>query len=198
MVILDRTQIEELIDLKVAGAAIEAAYISASRGAVTLPPVGHIMFPEASADCHIKFGHVKGDPSFTVLPNPLRLASRLENFLVKVVGDPGIEPGVRLREGVTVLTKHRYFKRIFVFGPKNIEYMHNAFGTSLYGALAVRHEGKYRHEGRTPDLRCKLRRGLLCGIKCEFATSAPMSALDRQSRISATLNLQILGLKRWM
>ncbi len=102
MVILDRTQIEELIDLKVAGAAIEAAYISASRGAVTLPPVGHIMFPEASADCHIKFGHVKGDPSFTVLPNPLRLASRLENYLVKVVGDPGIEPGVRLREGVTV------------------------------------------------------------------------------------------------
>ena len=31
--------------------------------------------------------------------------------------------------------------------------MHNAFGTSPYGAFAVRHEGKYRHEGRKADLR---------------------------------------------
>jgi len=66
MIILDRTQIEGLIDLHVVGHTIEAAYIATSRGEVTLPPVGHITLPEASADCHIKFGHQKGDPSFVI------------------------------------------------------------------------------------------------------------------------------------
>jgi ornithine cyclodeaminase/alanine dehydrogenase-like protein (mu-crystallin family) len=66
MVILDHKQIEELIDLDVAGAAIEAAYIAASNGEVTLPPVGHITFPDVAGDCHIKYGHVKGDPSFVI------------------------------------------------------------------------------------------------------------------------------------
>jgi ornithine cyclodeaminase/alanine dehydrogenase-like protein (mu-crystallin family) len=65
MVILDHKQIEELIDLDVAGAAIEAAYIAASNGEVTLPPVGHITFPDVAGDCHIKYGHVKGDPSLS-------------------------------------------------------------------------------------------------------------------------------------
>jgi len=66
MVILDRNQIEGLIDLRIAGPAIEAAYIAASRGEVTLPPVGHIAFPDLSADCHIKYGHRKNDPHFVI------------------------------------------------------------------------------------------------------------------------------------
>jgi ornithine cyclodeaminase len=66
VIILDRAQIEGLIDLAVAAPAIEAAYIAAFRGKVTLPPVGHITFPERSADCHIKYGHVKGEPSFVI------------------------------------------------------------------------------------------------------------------------------------
>jgi ornithine cyclodeaminase len=66
MIILDRTQIEGFIDPHVAGPTIEAAYIATSRGEVTLPPVGHITFPEVSADCHIKFGHQTGDPSFVI------------------------------------------------------------------------------------------------------------------------------------
>ena len=39
---------------------------------------------------------------------------------MEVVGDPGIEPGVRLREGVTVPMKSMYFNRMFVIGPKHI------------------------------------------------------------------------------
>lgn len=66
MIILDRAQIEGLIDLAVAGPAIEDAYIAASRGKVTLPPVGHITFPDVSADCHIKYGHRQGDPYFVI------------------------------------------------------------------------------------------------------------------------------------
>jgi len=66
MIILDRSQIEALIDLSVAAPAIEAAYIAASRGEVTLPPVGHITFPALSADCHIKYGHRAGDAHFVI------------------------------------------------------------------------------------------------------------------------------------
>lgn len=66
MIILDRAQIEGLIGLQAASQAIEAAYIAASRGEVTLPPVGHITFPKLVADCHIKYGHVKGDPNFVI------------------------------------------------------------------------------------------------------------------------------------
>jgi len=66
MVILDRGQIEGLIDLAVASPAIRAAYIAASRGQVTLPPVGHITFPDHAADCHIKYGHRAGDPHFVI------------------------------------------------------------------------------------------------------------------------------------
>lgn len=66
MIILNRAQIEALIDLRLAEPAIEAAYIAASRGEVTLPPVGHITFPDLSADCHIKFGHQTNDPHFVI------------------------------------------------------------------------------------------------------------------------------------
>ena len=66
MIILDRAKIEALIDLEVASGAIEAAYVAASRGEVILPPVGHITFPDVSADCHIKYGHRIGDPNFVI------------------------------------------------------------------------------------------------------------------------------------
>ncbi len=66
MIILDRGQIEALIDLQVAGPAIEAAYVASSQGEVKLPPVGHITFADVLADCHIKYGHRKNDPNFVI------------------------------------------------------------------------------------------------------------------------------------
>jgi len=65
MIILTRSEIEALIDFDAAAKAIEAAYIATSLGHVNLPPVGHITFPEG-ADCHIKYGHMAGDPNFVI------------------------------------------------------------------------------------------------------------------------------------
>lgn len=65
MISLTRSEIEALIDIPVAAAAIEAAYRAASLGKVNLPPVGHITLPEG-ADCHIKYGHMEGDTSFVI------------------------------------------------------------------------------------------------------------------------------------
>lgn len=65
MITLTRPEIEALIDLPAAAEAIEEAYRAASEGRVTLPPVGHITFAQ-DADCHIKYGHMQGDPNFVI------------------------------------------------------------------------------------------------------------------------------------
>ncbi|WP_428423866.1 ornithine cyclodeaminase family protein [Pararhizobium sp.] len=66
MIILSRPQIEALVDLDSALAAIGAAYIAASDGRATMPPVGYLAFPDRDGDCHIKYGHIAGDPTFVV------------------------------------------------------------------------------------------------------------------------------------
>ena len=66
MIILNRREIELLIDLPKMAKAVEEAYLSASTGKVKLPPVGHIAFPDLSADCHIKYGHLDGQANFVI------------------------------------------------------------------------------------------------------------------------------------
>jgi len=66
MIILNRAEIEALIDPARARAAIEAAYVAASRAQITLPPVGHITFGQLGGDCHIKYGHAQGDAHFVI------------------------------------------------------------------------------------------------------------------------------------
>lgn len=66
MISLARQQIEALMDYDQAADLIEDAYRATSLGKVKLPPVGHIVFPEHDGDCHIKYGHVEGDPVFVI------------------------------------------------------------------------------------------------------------------------------------
>lgn len=66
MIILNKRDIEALLDLPTMAKAIEEAYRAASLGHVNLPPVGHITFDDVSADCHIKYGHLKGDDNFVI------------------------------------------------------------------------------------------------------------------------------------
>jgi len=65
MISLTRDEIETLIDLPKTVQTLEAAYRASSRGDVNLPPVGHIAFA-GGADCHIKYGHMKGDSVFVI------------------------------------------------------------------------------------------------------------------------------------
>jgi ornithine cyclodeaminase len=66
MIILSRPELETLVDLDSALAAVEAAYIAAFDGRATMPPVGYLAFPDRDGDCHIKYGHIAGDPTFVV------------------------------------------------------------------------------------------------------------------------------------
>jgi len=66
MIILNSTEIESLIDYPCAIGAVESAYRAVSESKVNLPPVGHITFPEHDGDCHIKYGHILGCPTFVI------------------------------------------------------------------------------------------------------------------------------------
>lgn len=66
MIVLDRAEIASRLDLRRAATAVEDAYRAASAGEIELPPVGHITFHEHQADCHIKFGHRRGDDVFVI------------------------------------------------------------------------------------------------------------------------------------
>jgi len=66
MIILSRAEIETLVDFDAGLHAVGQAYIAASQGKATIPPVGYIAFPQADGDCHIKYGHIAGDPIFVV------------------------------------------------------------------------------------------------------------------------------------
>lgn len=32
----------------------------------SLPPVGYLAFPDKDGDCHTKYGHIAGDPTFVI------------------------------------------------------------------------------------------------------------------------------------
>lgn len=66
MIVLDRDEITARLDLDRAAAAVEGAYRAASAAEIELPPVGHITFPAHEADCHIKYGHRRGDDVFVI------------------------------------------------------------------------------------------------------------------------------------
>lgn len=66
MIVLNRTEIEALIDYNRAAQAIEEAFRAVNQDRVNLPPVGHITFPTVGGDCHIKYGHIQGDPIFVI------------------------------------------------------------------------------------------------------------------------------------
>jgi hypothetical protein len=46
--------------------AVEASFAAYSGGEAVVPPVGELLFDEPPGDCHIKFGYLKSDNTFTV------------------------------------------------------------------------------------------------------------------------------------
>jgi ornithine cyclodeaminase len=59
-------QIAPLLDRKGVIDAVCVALIKQSEGAVQSPMPGQLVFEEAYGDCHIKFGHMTGAPSFAI------------------------------------------------------------------------------------------------------------------------------------
>jgi len=85
-----RSEIEAVIETRALASDLEAAFIAASAGEVELPPVGHLTFPDVGGDCHIKFGHHRGDDDFVIkvatgFPEQAALGSPVGNGLFLVI-----------------------------------------------------------------------------------------------------------------
>ena len=64
--IYSRTQLENAVRPDALIAAVEEGFVAYSRGKVVVPPVGQLLFDEPPGDCHIKYGYVIGDSTFTI------------------------------------------------------------------------------------------------------------------------------------
>lgn len=64
--IYTRTQLEAVIRPTDVIRVVEEGFVAYSRGEVTVPPVGELLFKDPEGDCHIKYGHRKGDSTFTI------------------------------------------------------------------------------------------------------------------------------------
>jgi ornithine cyclodeaminase len=62
----NRNQLEIAVRPEALIAAVEAGFVAYSRGQVVVPPVGELLFDEPPGDCHIKYGYVRGDATFTI------------------------------------------------------------------------------------------------------------------------------------
>lgn len=59
-------QIAPLLDRRGVIAVVRESLILHARGDVQSPMPGQLLFEDVRGDCHIKFGHLKGSPSFVV------------------------------------------------------------------------------------------------------------------------------------
>jgi ornithine cyclodeaminase len=64
--IYTRAEIARVIRPADVVAATEEAFVAYSQGRAVVPPVGHMEFEDPPGDCHIKYGYIRGDETFTV------------------------------------------------------------------------------------------------------------------------------------
>jgi ornithine cyclodeaminase len=64
--IYDRLQLEKALPPEKLISAIEEGFIAYSQGKAVVPPVGQLLFDDPPGDCHIKYGYVRGDATFTI------------------------------------------------------------------------------------------------------------------------------------
>jgi ornithine cyclodeaminase len=60
------TALLPLLDKAAVIDAVRSALIAHARGMIQSPMPGHLVFPEANGDCHIKFGQMAGSPTFAI------------------------------------------------------------------------------------------------------------------------------------
>ena len=132
---LSRIEIEALLQIEDGFEAIKDAYIAVTDGRCDLPPVGYLGFPAAHGDCHIKYGHIAGDPVFVIkiatgfYDNPLKnlpssngimlALSAKTGQVVAILQDEGFLTDLRTGIGAALATQagcHSDARRVGVVG----------------------------------------------------------------------------------
>jgi ornithine cyclodeaminase len=64
--VYNRAQIVAVLQPMDVITAVEQAFAAYSRGEAVVPPIGELLFDEPPGDCHIKYGYLKSNSTFTV------------------------------------------------------------------------------------------------------------------------------------
>jgi ornithine cyclodeaminase len=64
--VLQREEIERLVDVPELIREIEKGFVLYSEGRVTVPPVGFLHFADPPGDVHIKYGYIEGDDQYVL------------------------------------------------------------------------------------------------------------------------------------
>jgi ornithine cyclodeaminase len=64
--IYNRSQLEKAVRPKDLIKVTEEGFIAYSKGKAVIPPVGELLFEDPPGDCHIKYGYLIGDSTFTI------------------------------------------------------------------------------------------------------------------------------------
>src|SRR5579863_6788482 len=64
--VYSRAQLEKAIQPAELIKVTEEGFIAYSQGKAVVPPVGELLFEDPPGDCHIKYGHLIGDSTFTI------------------------------------------------------------------------------------------------------------------------------------
>lgn len=95
MIVIGREKLASLPLLTRAAPAVRDAYIAVTDGRANLPPVGYLPLAGRSADCHVKYGHIEGDPIFVVkiasgfYDNPARGLPSSNGMMIAVSAETG-------------------------------------------------------------------------------------------------------------
>lgn len=64
--IYDRSQIERAVKPRDLIQVTEEGFVAYSQGKAVIPPIGELVFADPPGDCHIKYGYLRGSPTFTI------------------------------------------------------------------------------------------------------------------------------------
>lgn len=120
--IIGREEIERILPRVDLLDIMEQGFVAYSRGEVTVPPPGELLFDDPPGDVHIKYGYIHGDDFYVIkiasgfyrnpelgLPSSqglMLLFSRRTGELVTVLLDEGLLTDVRTAAAGAVVAKH--------------------------------------------------------------------------------------------
>lgn len=120
--IIGREEIERILPRVDLLDIMEQGFVAYSRGEVTVPPPGELLFDDPPGDVHIKYGYIHGDDFYVIkiasgfyrnpelgLPSSqglMLLFSRRTGELVAVLLDEGLLTDVRTAAAGAVVAKH--------------------------------------------------------------------------------------------
>ncbi|WP_145518337.1 ornithine cyclodeaminase family protein [Yersinia bercovieri] len=142
MIILNKQQILDRFDADAITLLLKQGFIAFSQKQVQMPPVQHLLFPQANGDCCIKSGYLEGDDQFVVkvsggfYDNPAQGLASNQGLMMAFSAQSGEPQAILLDEGWLTALRTALAGRIVaeLCAPKHIHAI-GIIGTGMQARL---------------------------------------------------------------